>query len=119
MPRARSKGLFKRLQRYQALIVIVCVIWPLPVAQAVAHYTSRPPKLIAVGLYLLEWIPYLAVVTAADIRQGRFTVERYGIRTAYVRTENPGGYWAYVVLECLLIVGSAYGVVRIFLPLVR
>ena len=99
--------------------MIACLILPLAVAQAVAHYTGRSPKLIAIGLYLLEWIPYLAVITAKDIRKGRFTVERYGIRTNYIRADDPGGYWAYVVLECLLMAGSAYAAVRILLALVR
>lgn len=93
---------------YRVFAVMALLALPSCIGYVAAHHTGRPSRLFSRPAFFIEAVAGFAFVLVAQIKRGRVTAERYGVRKTYTRSETPMLYWLFIGLESVVLARFGY-----------
>jgi len=98
----------RRGDGYRVIVVAALLALPFCIGYVAAQYTGRPSWLLSRPAFFIEAVGGLAFLLVVQIKRGRVTAERYGVRKTYTRSGSPIGYWSVIGLESAVLARFGY-----------
>jgi hypothetical protein len=94
----RTTGL-RADERRRLILFVSLLALPFAIGYFAAQITGRPSRLVSSPIFWSEAVIYLVYALVVDLRSGRVTAERFGVRKTYTRKQTPVDYWFVIALQ--------------------